>query len=134
MPIGLLLAATLILLSIALAICVVIIYRMERGASTIPPLLDQRLVLIEGAIARSDTTIRDEFGRGRDETRDSSKSLREEVTTLFGSLATSVRGSLTDLATGQNARLDAFETRLNDARTGAAADAKNLREEIQATL
>jgi DNA recombination protein RmuC len=107
---------------------------MGRGASTIPPLLDQRLVLIEGAISRSDTTIRDEFGRGREETRDSSRSLREEVTTLFGSLATSVRGSLTDLSTGQNTRLDAFETRLNDARTGAATDAKALREEIQATL
>jgi hypothetical protein len=112
MPIGPLLIATLILLSIALTICIIIIFRMGRGTSAIPPLLDQRLVLIEGAITRSDTTIRDEFGRGREETRNSSRSLREEVTTLFGSLATSVRGSLTDLSTGQNTRLDAFETRL----------------------
>jgi DNA recombination protein RmuC len=62
--------------------------------SAIAPILEQRLVGIEGAIGRSDSTIREEFGRGRDETREGSRSLREEVTGLFGNLGDAVRATL----------------------------------------
>ena len=72
--------------------------------------------------------------RGRDEAREGARSLREEITTQFGSLATSVRGSLAGLASGQNTRLEDFSGRLNEAKAAAAADAKALREEIQVTL
>src|SRR4051812_6962175 len=91
-----------VLLALALAVCVASIYRMGRGSSAFPPVLDQRLVAIEGAITRSDSLVREEFGRGREEARDGSRSLREEVTGLFGSLADSVRVSIGDLTTGQN--------------------------------
>lgn len=41
---------------------------------------------------------------------------------------------MNDLSTGQQAQLETFATRLNEARTSAASDARNLREEIQSTL
>jgi len=56
--------------------------------------LEQRLQSLEAATARSDATIREEFGRGRDETREGSRSLREEVTGLFGNLGGALRASL----------------------------------------
>jgi DNA recombination protein RmuC len=129
-----LVVVTLLALSVA-TLCVAMLYRMRSdGGVALSPLLDQRLVAIEASITRSDALVRDEFARGRDESRDGAKSLREEITTQFGTLATSVRGSLADLAIGQNTRLEDFAGRLNEAKTTAAADAKALREEIQATL
>jgi DNA recombination protein RmuC len=110
------------------------LYRMRSGSSVISPVLDQRLVAIEGSIIRSDTLVRDEFARGREESREGARSLREEITTQFGSLATSVRGSLADFATGQNSRLEDFAGRLNEAKTSTAADAKALREEVSQNL
>jgi DNA recombination protein RmuC len=116
------------------ALCVAMLYRMRSGSSAISPVLDQRLAAIEWSVTRSDTLVRDELARGRDESRETARSLREEITTLFGSLATSVRGSLADLATGQNTRLEDFAGRLNEAKTTAAADAKALREEVTKNL
>jgi hypothetical protein len=60
------LIASVVLSSLTVVLCIVILYRSGR-ASAISPILEQRLLSIEGAIGRSDTTIREEFGRGRDE-------------------------------------------------------------------
>src|SRR4051812_2939196 len=114
-------------LGLALLISLAVIYRMGRSSSALSPVLDQRLTGIEGAIARSDSLVRDEFGRGRTEVQESARSLREEVATLFGTLAASVRGSIADLASNQNARLAEFAQRLDTAKDGAAAHAKALR-------
>src|SRR5207244_1935094 len=76
------LIADVVLSGLAVVLCVLILYRSGRTPS-VSPILEQRLLSIEAAIGRSDTTIRDEFGRGRDETREGSRSLREEVTGLF---------------------------------------------------
>jgi DNA recombination protein RmuC len=130
---GALLVIGVVLSALAVALCVVIIYRSGRTASGIST-LDQWLVAIEGAIGRSDTTIRDEFGRDREEGREAARSLREEVSGLFERLAGSLRASMNDLSTGQQGQLEMFATRLNEARTSAASDARNLREEIQSIL
>jgi hypothetical protein len=119
-----------VLLALAVALCVVILYRSGRAVSSIPPILDQRLLSIEGAIGRSDATIRGEFGRGREEGREAARSLREEVERLVGSL----RASMHDISSGQQTQLETFAIRLNEARTNAASDARSLREEIQSTL
>jgi DNA recombination protein RmuC len=129
-----LLLVSVILSALAVGLCIVIIYRFGRGAASTSPILEQRLVGIERAIGRSDAILRDEFGRGRDETRDGARSLREEISGLFERLAGSLRGSLNDLSTGQQGQLETFAARLNEARTGASADARNLREEIQLVL
>jgi DNA recombination protein RmuC len=129
-----LLVTGVVLSALAVALCLVIIFRPSRATSGIPIILDQRLLSIERAIGRSDAIIRDEFGRDRDEGREAARSLREEVTALFERLAGSLRASMHDLSTGQQAQLETFATRLNEARTSAASDARNLREEIQSTL
>lgn len=129
-----LLVVCVVFSALAVALCVVILYRSGRAASGIPAILEQRLLSIEGAIGRSDATIRDEFGRDREEGREAARSLREEISGLFERLAGSSRASINDLSTGQQAQLETFATRLNDARTSAASDARNLREEIQSTL
>ena len=134
MPLDALLLISVILSALSVGLCIVVVYRSGRGSASISPILEQRLVGIEGAIGRSDTILRDEFGRGRDETREGARSLREEVTGLFERLAGSLRASLNDLSTGQQAQLETFAARLNEARTGAAADARGLREEIQLVL
>jgi DNA anti-recombination protein RmuC len=88
------LIASVVLLGLAVMLCIVILHRSRRAPSAIAPILEQRLLSIEGAIGRSDTTIREEFGRGRDETREGSRSLREEVTGLFGNLGGALRATL----------------------------------------
>jgi DNA anti-recombination protein RmuC len=122
------------ILAVAVVLGILIVYRTGRKPLVISPILEQRLLGIETAIGRSETTIREEFGRGREETREGSRSLREEVTGLFEKLAASLRASLNDLSTGQQTQLDAFATRLAEAKTEAATDARNLRQEIQRTL
>ena len=128
------LIASVVLSAAAVVLCILILYKSGRTPSAFSQLLEQRLLNIEGAIERSDATIRDEFGRGRDEARESSRSLREEVAGLFETLSGSLRASLHDLSTGQQAQLETFAARLNEAKTGAAEDARNLREEIRLTL
>jgi hypothetical protein len=114
-----LLVIGVILSALAAALCIFIIYRSGRAASSISPILDQRLLAIEGGIGRSDAAIRDEFGRDREEGREAARSLREEVSGLFERLAGSLRASMNDLSTGQQAQLEIFATRLNEARTSA---------------
>src|SRR6266446_10611472 len=98
------LIASVVLSAAAVILCILIIYRSARAPSAISPVLEQRLISIEGAIGRSDTILRDEFGRGREEVRESSRSLREEVTGLFGNLGGALRASLgekLDIVSGQ---------------------------------
>jgi len=83
-----------VILAAAFVLSILIIYRSGRAPSAISPILEQRLQSLEAATARSDATIREEFGRGRDETREGSRSLREEVTGLFGNLGGALRASL----------------------------------------
>jgi DNA recombination protein RmuC len=123
-----------VVVAVAVVLGILIVYRTGRKPLSISPILEQRLLGIEVAIGRSDAIIREEFGRGRDETREGSRSLREEVTGLFDKLTGSLRASLTDLANSQQSRLEGFATRLTEAKAEAATDARNLREEIQLTL
>jgi hypothetical protein len=83
-----------VILAVAFVLSILIIYRLGQAPSTISPILEQRLQSLEAAIGRSDATIREEFGRGRDETREGFRSLREEVTGLFGNLGGALRASL----------------------------------------
>src|SRR6266481_3664905 len=93
-----------VILGVAVVLGILIIYRSGRTPSAISPILEQRLQSLEGAIGRSDAILRDEFGRGREEVRESSRSLREEVTGLFGNLGGALRASLgekLDIVSGQ---------------------------------
>ena len=65
MPIEAVFMAVILVLVLAVLVCIGVIYRIGRAGTTVSPVLDQRLLSIEGSISRSDTTIREEFGRGR---------------------------------------------------------------------
>src|SRR6266446_1914732 len=143
------LIASVVLSAAAVILCILIIYRSARAPSAISPVLEQRLISIEGAIGRSDAILRDEFGRGREEVRESSRSLREEVTGLFGNLSDGLRASLgekldtvtgqiTALTEGNERRQDVLRTnveaKLGELNTDAGLTAKALREEITNSL
>ena len=123
-----------VIVAVAVVLGILIVCRTGRSASAFVPIMEQRLQSIEAALGRSDAAIREEFGRGREEAREGSRSLREEVTSLFDKLTGSLRASLNDLSTGERSQLDAFATRLGEAKAEATTDARNLREEIQRTL
>jgi hypothetical protein len=118
---GAALIASVILSAVAVVLCVGILYRTGRRASSISPLLEQRFLGIEEAIGRSNTTIRDEFGRGRD--RRGNRPVRTACWLSEGVAKRSQQG-----------QLDTFAARLNEARIGATAVARNLREEIHLTF
>src|SRR6266446_10505614 len=106
-----------VILAVAFVLSILIIYRSGRAPSAISPILEQRLQSLEAATARSDATIREEFGRGREEVRESSRSLREEVTGLFGNLSDALRASLgekLDTVTGQITALTEGNERRQD--------------------
>jgi DNA recombination protein RmuC len=143
------LSASVVLSAAAVVLCILILYRSGRAPLALSPILEQRLISIEGAIGRSDATIRDEFGRDRDEVRDSSRSLREEVTGLLGNLGDALRASLgekLDAVTGQITALTEgnerrqevlranVEAKLGELKTDAGLTAKALREEITTNL
>jgi DNA recombination protein RmuC len=143
------LIASVVVSGLAVVLCILIIYLSRRAPSAISPALEQRLLSIEGAIVRSDTTIRDEFGRGRDEGRESSRSLREEVAGLFESLGDALRaclgekldmvtGQITALTEGNERRQETLranvEAKLGELKTDAGVSAKALREEITTNL
>jgi DNA recombination protein RmuC len=151
-----LIEAMLVIVILLAALCVAMLYRMRSGSSAIPPVLDQRLVAIEGSITRSDTLVRDEFARGRDESREAAGSLREEIQATLQRLGDSIGTRIGDLTTAQGEKLDAVtsqigtltegnerrqetlranvETKLVELKTDAATSAKSLREEVTESL
>jgi hypothetical protein len=50
--------------ALAVALCIVVIFRSRRSDSSIPVMLDQRLLSIEAAMSRSDAAIRDRIWSG----------------------------------------------------------------------
>lgn len=65
---------------------------------------------------------------------DHSKSLRQELTSSFDKLVTSLSGRLSDQSGEQTRKLDSFAVQLAEHRQGAGNDAKALREEVAKTL
>ena len=53
------LIASVMLSAAAVILCILILYKSGRTPSAISPILEQRLLSIEGAIERSDATNRD---------------------------------------------------------------------------
>lgn len=134
MPLEFLTAFSVALSAIAVALCIIIVFRSGRNSAGLPDTVVLRFAALETAIASTDRLVRDEFARGRDETSSGSRSLREEVVGAFSSLSDTMRKAMSDLADAQKAKLDDFGTRLSEARTEANGSAKALREEVQNTL
>src|SRR5271168_2277861 len=121
------LIASVALSGLAVLLCIVIRYRSGRAPSAIAPILEQRLQSLEATIGRSDATIREEFGRGRDETREGSRSLREEVTGLFGNLGGALPATLGE-------ELDTVSGQINTLTEGNERRQEVLRKTVEERL
>jgi DNA recombination protein RmuC len=126
--------ASLILVLIFLAINAFYVKRTSVLASNSNSDFATKLARFENAFTGLDRGMRDEFSRGREETGANSKLLREEVSTSFGALASSVTGSITALAQTERALLEGFGARLNEMKADATTRATAFREEVQETF
>jgi DNA recombination protein RmuC len=126
--------AVLILVLISLAISAFFASRTSALVSNSSADLATGLGRMENAFTVLDRGMRDEFSRGREETGANSKLLREEVSTSFGTLASSVTGSITALAQTERALLEGFGERLNEMKADATTRATAFREEVQETF
>lgn len=101
---------SVILSAVAVVLCLAILCRSGRTASNASPILEQRCAGIEAAVDKSNAILRDEFGRGRDETRENSRSLREEITNnlqnLGGTLSQTIGQTIEQISQSQKERLD----------------------------
>ena len=115
--------AVLILVLISLAISAFFASRTSALVSNSSADLATRLGRMENAFTVLDRGMRDEFSRGREETGANSKLLKEEVSTSFGTLASSVTGSITALAQTERALLEGFGERLKEMKADATGHA-----------
>jgi DNA recombination protein RmuC len=124
--------AVLVLLCLGISVFVVVRLRdlNPRSASE----LAAKIVGFDESLSRFDRLLRDEFGRGREETAALSKLLREEISTSIGTLSTSVTNSVSALAQTQEVLLGGFGDRLTEMKTEAATRAIAFREEVQTTF
>jgi DNA recombination protein RmuC len=121
-------ALLIVLVVLAVVGLVLIILLLRKGPADLSPVL-ARLDNLERSQDKVATAVRDELSRGRSESAEASRLLRQEVgDSAKGTLDSLVRG-LADLGDQQGKRLDAFAEQLSKATEASQADARLLREE-----
>ena len=137
-----LLAFTLVLLAILIVLVVMLLRRTSQSEGSV---LTSRLDVFEKVLERTEGAIRDESGRSREELSKAARDQRQELADAFKILGDSSLRSNSEFATLQRAQLDAFsaqlgafaqssEGRLDGMRAESSIGAKQLREEVVATL
>jgi DNA recombination protein RmuC len=136
------LAATLVSVLLVIVLQIFILRKPQGGLdAAIAPRLDNFEKLLE----KSERTLRDEEAKGREEFNKSSSAQRQELIASFKEFGDSVVSRMKEVESGQKSQLVTFSTELNSfskisedrldkARTDAAENAKNLREEVVNTL
>ncbi len=133
---------TLILLAVVIVLLLAIFLKISKVGS---PMLDSRLDAFEKAQERTERAVREEVARSREELGKAEKEQRQELTEAFKVFGDSFAQRMVDVAGVQKAQLAAFSDqltcftklsaeRLDGGRTESAASAKQLREEVVATL
>ena len=136
------LIVNLVLLVAVLAL-VIMLFRRTSNASA--PLLASRLDAFEKAQERTERAVREEVALSRDELGKAAREQRQELTEGFKVFGDSVVQRMMDVASLQKVQLDAFSgqlssfaqasgERLDGVRAESALGAKQLREEVVATL
>lgn len=121
-------ALLIVLVVLAVVGLVLIVLLLRKGPADLSPVL-ARLDNLERSQDKVATAVRDELSRGRSESAEASRLLRQEVgESAKGTLDSLVRG-LADLGDQQGKRLDAFAEQLSKATEASQADARLLREE-----
>lgn len=132
-----------LILSIAAVILLLMLLRKTSRSDT--PLLAPRLDAFEKAQERTERAVREEVAQSRDEQGKAAREQRQELTAAFKTFGDSVVQRMMDVANMQKGQLDAFSSqldsfakssgeRLDGARAESSTGAKQLREEVVATL
>jgi DNA recombination protein RmuC len=135
----------LLLVGIVLLLTVVALLIALLRKSSPASMLPSRLDAFEKAQDRTEHTVREEVARNRDEGGKAAREQRQELTEAFKSFGDSVVQRMMDIASAHEGRLDAFSAqlgsfakasgeRLDGVRAESATGAKQLREEVVATL
>lgn len=137
-----LLIATVILLVATVALLLMLLKKASQADTSA---LASRLDAFEKAQERTERAVREEVAQSRDEQGKAAREQRQELTEAFKIFGDSVVQRMMDVASMQKGQLDAFSTqlgsfakasgeRLDGVRAESAAGAKQLREEVVATL
>jgi DNA recombination protein RmuC len=137
-----LLIATLVLL---VAVVAILLTLLKKTTQSDPAILTSRLNVFEKVQERTERAVREEVAQSRDEQGKSARVQRQELTEAFKIFGDSVVQRMMDVAGIQKGQLDAFSSqlgsfakvsgeRLDGVRAESATGAKQLREEVVATL
>lgn len=136
----------LILILILLVASIALLFMLLKKASQAGYSgLDSRLDAIEKAQERTERAVREEVAQSRDEMGKAAKEQRQELTETFKILGDTVAQRMMEVASVQKGQLDTFSDqlgsfskasgeRLDAVRIESATGAKQLREEVVATL
>ena len=132
-----------IVIQIGVATLLLVLLRRPTQASD--AVLFSRFDAFDKAQERAEHTLREEMAQSRGELGKTAREQRQELSEIFRSLGDSVGQRMTDVAGMQKGQLDAFSDqlalfargsgeKLDGIRAESAAGAKQLREEVVATL
>ena len=140
--IGILLIVNSVLLVAAVALLLIL---LRRASQTDAAILAPRLDAFEKAQERTERAVREEVAHSRDELSKAAREQRHELTEAFKTFGDSVIQRMTEVAGLQKGQLETFSgqlgafahasgERLDGVRSESATGAKQLREEVVATL
>ncbi len=133
---------TLVLLVVVVALLLLLFVKTSKAGN---PMLDSRLDAFEKAQERTERAVREEVAKSREELGKAAREQRQELTEAFKVFGDTSGKRMMETASVQKAQLDSFSSqlasftkasveRLDGVRAESAASAKQLREEVVATL
>jgi DNA recombination protein RmuC len=128
-----------------LAVVAFLIMLLRKTSQADAPVLASRLDTFEKAQERTERMVREELSQSREELGKAAREQRQELTEAFKTFGDSVVHRMMEVATMQKGQLDAFSDqlasfaqasgeKLDGVRVESATGAKQLREEVVATL
>lgn len=132
-------------LGLLIATIILLLMILKRSSQGDASVLAPRLEAFEKAQERTERAVREEVAQSRDELGKTAKEQRQELTEAFKTFGDSVVQRMTDVAGMQKGQFDTFSgqlasfakasgERLDGVRAESATQAKQLREEVIATL
>ncbi len=132
-------------LAFLLAVMAMLLVLLRKSSAADASVLAPRLDAFEKAQERTERAVREEVARSRDELGKEAREQRQEITESFKTFGDSVAQRMMDVATLQKSQFDGFSAqltafanasgeRLDGVRAESAVAARQLREEVVATL
>ncbi len=126
-------------------VLIFLVFLLRKTSQNDSSVLAPRLDAFEKAQERTERAVREEVAQTRDELNKAAREQRHELTEAFKTFGDSVAQRMTDVTSMQKGQLDAFSDqlasfakasgeRLDGVRSESALGAKQLREEVVATL